>query len=405
MTRRLIPTAPKTLPVLEPRFRVKAHHLRKVYLLFFIIFGVLAVMAAVAWQSIKRAEHSGDWLNQTYATIHALDLTLSHLRAGDAAVRTFVLSGDTHDMAAIREAFGEMGDHWQTARALLRHQDELAPAIDALDGLIAAREDWGRKITAAREAGTGDEVRGLLAADASAGGMADIIRAFSRLRAGQLDLIGARDAESFRQMQTTRWIVGVGIAVNLVLFAAVLWLIRDDQAAHERLHSTLRDANEQLEARVRERTHDLVAANEKLTLENLERQWSNQALEHQLRYNQQIVNSVEDLVFVTTKVLNVTRINPAVTHCTGWAEKDILGKSLDSVVALAAADSPVAGWEAVARALRDGRDLSGQVANLTTKSGARLAATLSLFPLRDGNKVVGSVFILRPGPSTHSRNA
>lgn len=396
MTRRLIPTGPKTLTVPEPRFRVKAHHLRKVYLLFLVIFGVLAVMAAVAWQSIKRAEHSGDWLNQTYATIHALDLTLSNLRAGDAAVRTFVLSADEHDLAAVREAFGEMSDHWQTARALLRHQDELAAPLDELETLITAREGWGRKIMAAREEGRSDEVQALLAADASTGGMADIIRAFSRLRAAQLELIGARDAESFHQMQTTRWIVGIGIAVNLILFAAVLWLIRDDQAAHERLHRTLRDANEALEARVHERTHELVTANEKLTLENLERQWSNQALEHQLRYNQQIVNSVEDLVFVTTKVLNVTRINPAVTHCTGLVEKELLGKSLQTVLGLEGADSTVTGWAAVARALRDGRDLCGQAANLTTKSGTKIAATLNLFPLRDGNKVVGSVFILRP---------
>lgn len=404
MIRRLTPTALKTLPVHEPHFRVKAHHLRKVYLLFLVIFGVLAVMAVVAWQSIKRAEGSGDWLNQTYATIHELDLTLSYLRAGDAAVRTYLLGGSDHEVAAVRASFGEMSDHWQTVKALMRHQDEMAAQLETLGALIAAREEWGRNIMAARRDGLDDEVQALLAADTSAGGMADIIRAFDRLRAGQLDLIGARDAESFHQMQTTRWIVGVGIAVNLILFAAVLWLIRDDQAAHERLHRTLRDANEQLEARVQERTHELVTANEKLTLENLERQWSNQALEHQLRYNQQIVNSVDDLVFVTTKALNVTRINPAVTHCTGLAEKDLLGKALRTVLGLEGAESPVAGWEAVARALRDGRDLCGQAANLTTKAGAKTAATMNLFPLRDGNKVVGCVFILRPVSFTHSRS-
>lgn len=381
---------------------MKAHHLRNIYLLFLVIFGVLAVMAAVAWRSITRAERSSDWLNQTYATVHELDLTLSLLRAGDAAVRTFLLSGDAHEVAAVRESFGEMSDHWQTVKALMRNQEAGAAQLEALEAHIEAREAWGRQIMLAREEGRGDEVQALLAADVSAGGMADIIRSFARLRSRQLELIGARDAESYRQIQTTRWIVGVGIAVNLILFAAVLWLIRDDQAAHEQLNRTLREANEQLEGRVRERTHELMAANEKLKLENLERQWSNQALDHQLRYNQQIVNSVGDLVFVTTKALNITRINPAVTHGTGYVEQDLLGKPLQSVLEFEVTGSPIVGWEAVSRALREGRDLGGHAVMLTTKPGARTNAILNLFPLRDGNKVVGSVFILRPAAAASS---
>lgn len=384
---------------------MKAHHLRNIYLLFLVIFGVLAVMAAVAWRSITRSERSSDWLNKTYATVHELDLTLSLLRAGDAAVRTFLLSGDAHEVAAVRESFGEMSDHWQTVKALMRNQEDGAAQLEELEARIEAREAWGRQIMLAREEGRVDEVQALLAADVSSGGMADIIRSFARLRSRQLDLIGARDAESYRQMQTTRWIVGVGIAVNLILFAAVLWLIRDDQAAHEQLSRTLREANEQLEGRVRERTRELVSANEKLTLENLERQWSNQALDHQLRYNQQIVNSVGDLVFVTTKALNITRINPAVTHGTGYVEQDLLGKPLQSVLQFEITGTPIVGWAAVSRALREGRDLGGHAVMLTTKTGAKTNAILNLFPLRDGNKVVGSVFILRPAAASSSHPA
>src|SRR5690606_12705875 len=94
----------------------------------------------------------------------------------------------------------------------------------------------------------------------------------------------------------------------------------------------LQQNNEKLEATVRERMAEVVAAYEQLSSQNLEREWANQALEHQLRYNQLIVNSVNDLVFVLTKALNITRINPSVTHHTAHQETDVISKPLADFV-------------------------------------------------------------------------
>ena len=58
-----------------------------------------------------------------------------------------------------------------------------------------------------------------------------------------------------------------------------------------------------------DRTAELASTNATLSTENLERQWANQALEHQLRYNHLIVDSINDLVFVLTKALNISRVN------------------------------------------------------------------------------------------------
>ena len=64
------------------------------------------------------------------------------------------------------------------------------------------------------------------------------------------------------------------------------------------------------------------------------RDWANQALEHQRRYDELIVNSIADLVFVFTKALNISRVNPAVVHFTGRQPKDLVNSPLSRTVRL-----------------------------------------------------------------------
>ena len=47
------------------------------------------------------------------------------------------------------------------------------------------------------------------------------------------------------------------------------WLVLDDLAARRRAAVVLQESNAQLDARVTERTAELAAANERLTVENL----------------------------------------------------------------------------------------------------------------------------------------
>lgn len=374
---------------------MKDHILRRIYISFLVIFGVLTVIAVAAMRSINRAQASVDWVNHTYATIYELENTLSSVYAGDGAIRTYAVTGDSRDLADAREAFANMSDHLQTAKALLRDNPDATERLARIEELATRREALARKLWTAKNARQEGEIKQLLQTDDGTTDLAEIRRGLGKLRGEQMELIGARDHQSYLQMQTTRWVVGAGVVIDLILFAAVAWLIKDDLTARDRLQKALQLANEQLEAKVAERTRELTVANGHLTIENLERQWTAQSLEHQLRYNTQIVNSVSDLVFVMTKVLHLTRINPAVTHCTGLEEKELLGKAFDSVVELPApGEGP--SWHSILQALKEGRDLYEQPAELRDHRGGKVPARFNLFPLRDGNKVVGAVAILRP---------
>src|SRR5205085_12132551 len=61
-----------------------------------------------------------------------------------------------------------------------------------------------------------------------------------------------------------------------------------------------------------------------LKAQHVERRWAAQAIEHQLKYNNLIIDSIGELVLVLTKVLSVSRINPAVTRVAGYVLSDVM---------------------------------------------------------------------------------
>jgi len=152
--------------------------------------------------------------------------------------------------------------------------------------------------------------------------------------------------------------------------------------------------NRALELQVREQAASLAMANAKLTGEVLERRWVNQALEHQLRYAQHIIDSISDAVIVLTKALHMSRINPAVVHLTGFEATGLVNEPLSRLVRPEGDEGRMA--DPLGQALKEGRDVRDLPAVMWDRTGRAISVRLTLFPLRDRDKVVGGVAILRP---------
>ena len=128
-----------------------------------------------------------------------------------------------------------------------------------------------------------------------------------------------------------------------------------------------------------------------LKTQHLERRWAAQALEHQLKYNQLVIDSIGELVFVLTASLNITRINPAVTRVAGYGAPELIRTPFDRVVAL----RDGAGAPGFAEAVKTGSSLHDRDAEIRLKTGGALRVRLSLVPLTDEGRVVGAVATLR----------
>jgi CHASE3 domain sensor protein len=385
---------------------VKDKTIRRVLFFFLLISAVLLVVAVGAVRNISRSMASSDWVNHTHTVILEIEGLRSDLYFGDGALHTFVLTGDARDQTAARTALANVGEHLEIAKALTRLEPDQNGQILQLEALVNRRTAFMREVMTARQSGSTETVRSLLDADAGGTAIQEIQQKIKKLKEDEMGLLTKRDTASYLQAQATQWTVWTGVGLDVLLLGGVAWLIRDDIAARQRAAVALRQSNEQLEARVQERTAELVATNGRLSSENLERRWSNQALEHQLRYNHLIINSITDLVFVITKPLNISRINPAVVQQTGFDLTELVDQPLQRVVRLVEQAPGVAPafFDPVARALHDGRELLAQPALLSDKHNRTTPVRFNLFPLRDRDKVVGGVVILQvlptPSPAT-----
>ena len=371
--------------------------IRRILVFFLLISVVLIGVAVEAVRNINRSTATSDWVNHTHAVILEAEELMSALQAGDGALRTYILSGDARDLAAGREALAQMAEHLEVGKALTRAEPVQSQQFAQLEFLTGKHTDFVRDVFAARQAGNQEELKKLLAGDAGGEALKEIRRKIEKLKADEMTLLADRDTAAYASAVSTRWTVWLGVVLDVLLLAGAGWLIRDDIAARRRAAASLEEANARLESRVKERTAELAAANVKLSLENLERQWANQALEHQLRYNLSIINSIADLVFVLTKTTNISRVNPAVVHLTGLEPADLVNQPLSRFVHLTSgrSDQSAPMIDPIVLALKEGRELHDFPAIVADRKGRQTPVRFTFSPLRDGDKVVGGVVTLQ----------
>lgn len=373
---------------------MKDRTIRRIIIAFALIATVSIGVAIFAVKNINRSVATSDWVNHTHAVILESQDLLASLRAGDAAMRTFFLTGDARDQAAARAEFTAVSEHLEILSALTRSDSAQNAQVAGLAPLVQTRVQLASDL-AGRRPTQAEAVSSLVAIDSGTASIGEIERRIDKLKSDQMALLAQQDTASYLQAQATRWTVWTGVGLNFLLLLGAAWLIRDDIEARRRAAAALESANQHLDRKVQERTAELVTANEQLANENLERQWANQALEHQLRYDQLIVNSIGDLVFVLTKVLNISRINPAVVEMTGFDPPALINRPIADIVRLTAsgtAGSPMV--DPIAHALRSGHELRDASAVVKDRRGVETPARLTVCPLRDGNKVVGGVVIV-----------
>jgi PAS domain S-box-containing protein len=374
---------------------MKDKTLYAIYLLFVIMGALIVGVAVFAIRAINRDAESSDWVNHTHATIYELDGMMSELQAGEGMMRTFALTGELRDFTDCRGNYFAVLEHHALAQALTRDNPGIQSSLADLEATVRARIALVASIKQLLEAGRGEEVKSTLRRDAGTTAVAAFQQTITRLRNRQFELLSERDRESVQSAHTTRFVVGLGVATNLLMFGVAAWLIRDTLASRQKLTQTLEQANIVLEQKVQERTSDLTATNRRLARENLERKWTTLSQERQLRYNHAIVNTVSDLVFVLSKALNVTRLNPVVAHATGLAEEEILGKPIAQFLRLPAGESGAPVTDRLQRAVTEGRELTSYPAELIDRDGKSRAGLVSVVPLRDQDLVVGAVVVLR----------
>lgn len=371
--------------------------LRRVLIFFALILAVLVFVVVASLHNLNRSVATSDWVNHTQALITELDVLQPTLLAAEGELSKYLLTSDPRDHAAYQGKFSELGERIDVATALTADSPPEREQLAPIAALLARRAELASRISQLKKSGDTAALQKLLAEDAEHNDHHALERLIEKFRETQTGLLSARDRASFLQAQTTRWTVLCGALLDLLLLGGATWLIRDDLAARRQAARLLQVSNEELENKVRLRTTELSTTNAQLVAQNLEDRWSRQALEHQYRYNQLIIDSISDAVFVVTKLINISRLNPAAIHLTGFEPVELVDKPLARILELAtgAVDPAKPAFDPLARTLNEGHELRDRPAIVTTKSGQSIPVRLNVYPLRDRDKVVGGVVILQ----------
>ncbi|MFN7941094.1 MAG: EAL domain-containing protein [Thermoanaerobaculia bacterium] len=148
-----------------------------------------------------------------------------------------------------------------------------------------------------------------------------------------------------------------------------------------RLEEELRQANERLEARVRERTAELSQSNQRLRHEIAERRLA----EEQLGLLGSAVESASEGIFIlatgaAADPARITFVNQGLCRMTGRRVEDLVGRTL-AALGIAGDETPV--LDSLARSLADGRAFQAEATALRA-DGSEYALELHVMPAGDG---------------------
>ena len=227
-------------------------------------FTVLVLIGITSVLLVERARQSATAANHALEVENAIATIQLMLRRAESGQRGYLLTGNEAYLATYRGAIDEILPALEHVRGLAADNAEQQRMADEIDGILANRVADMKTVVQLFEAG-------------------DVIGAIDMVREGRGEAINqqlapiliAMKAEERRLADERRAALGQASVLLLVVNLAGLLLIillatlailqsRRSTAALAAAGEQLRDANENLEAIVTERTADLIEANEEI---------------------------------------------------------------------------------------------------------------------------------------------
>jgi PAS domain S-box-containing protein len=362
---------------------------------FLVVLAVALLNVFAALRTNSRALDDGQWVNQTYAFLSEADAILSELNAAEAAHANYLITGRLSERTAFRQRAADVSEHIGVARALSANdplqtkaladlEKEVKTRLDSLEGLLKLSEQTGQEAGAIKQA-----VVQSLAADSQK----KIRDEIAAIKQTENQLLQARDQRASASARQLKYVLYGGVGFNFLLLLFLFGLIQSDLAVRRDHSRTLREYNETLEQRVKERTAELAASNEKLTIENLERLWAAEGAQRQQVYSELIINCIDAGVFVITRHGSITRLNPLGAHMLGYQVEEIVGKSIQTILGKEYAGTSMEDWKnsLFFRAITEDRALVNQLCLLRCRDGSAFPVMLNLRPMKADGKSVGAV--------------
>jgi sigma-54 dependent transcriptional regulator, acetoin dehydrogenase operon transcriptional activator AcoR len=251
---------------------------KKIYAGFGLVLVFLVAIGAVSYSSMNRLVETVHWEVHAHKVLNQLHDLLFQLQNAETGQRGYVLTGETRYLEPYRTAMRKTDREISALRALMAHDPDRRRRLSALERLVAEKFAELEQTIALRQAKGFDAALQVVLTDRGKRIMDDIRLAIDRMEGEVGQLLRQREIEAERSMRNTLLIIGVGIllAFGLVTLASVL--ISRDLSARKRAQQAVKQAYDELELRIKERTAQLAQVNDALQLKIVEGRHSEQRL-------------------------------------------------------------------------------------------------------------------------------
>ncbi len=347
---------------------------RKVRLGFAFALACLAVIGVVSYLSVVRLKENAASVERTHEVRNSLELLLAAATDSETAERGYVITGDESYLEPYRQAGAVVDGQTRRLRELTADNRAQQQRLDSVVALVTDRLAILRAVIELRQDQGFAAAQGEILTGKGKQFHDRIRRLIGQMEDTETFLLKEREQRANRSSNVAQAIVIGGGVLACGLVALALLAIRRDFAGRTRAERALRDARDQLELRVRQRTAELEKAGE-----------TNAQLAS-------IIESSDDAIAGKNLDGLITSWNPGAQRLFGYSAQEALGKPMAMLIPPERASEEPTILARIARGeatdhfetLRIGKD------------GRRIDVSVTISPIRDSQgRIIGASNIAR----------
>ena len=281
---------------------------------FAFALACLGVVGVVSYLSVVRLNENAAWVTHTHEVLTRLESLIAGATDSETAERGYVITGDESYLEPYQKSAALVADQAQRLRELTADNPAQTRRLDSMVPLVTERLATLRAVIELRKS------QGFAAAQAeilSGKGKRfhdRIRRLINEMKSAETALLSEREQRAKRSSAVAKGVIVGGGFLGCGIVGLALFAIRRDFAGRALAERALRDAKDQLELRVQQRTAQLAKAGEE-----------NARLASIIEYSDDAIAS-KDLDGI------ITSWNPGAERLFGYSSAEAVGKPMTMLI-------------------------------------------------------------------------
>jgi PAS domain S-box-containing protein len=287
---------------------------RKVAVGFAFALACLGVVGLVSYLSVVRLNENAAWVAHTHEVLSRLESLIAGATDSETAERGYVITGDESYLEPYQKSAALVEDQAQRLRELTADNPAQTQRLDSMVPLVTERLASLRAVIELRKSQGFAAAQGEILSGKGKRFHDRIRRVIDEMKKAETALLSEREQRANRSSTVAKGVIVGGGFLGCGLVGLALFAIRRDFAGRALAEGALRDAKDQLEVRVQQRTAQLAKAAEE---------------------NAQLASIIEfSADAIVSKDLDgvITSWNPGAERLFGYSSQESVGKPMAMLI-------------------------------------------------------------------------